>query len=150
MADRRGGTTAVASVSRMIVWTRRLVPAALGAALLYLAWRIISVNGELVKVDFLIGRVELALWKALLTAFVCGAGLVGLFAFYQMARTGLVSRGYRKKLARLETEVHQLRNLPLVEAQPQALEAQPQALVEAQPQARDDDPTLGGVRGSGT
>ncbi len=74
-----------------------------------------------------------------------------MFAFYQMARAGLVSRGYRKKLARLETEVHQLRNLPLAEAQPQALaEAQPRALVEAQPPVRDDDPTLGGVRGSGS
>jgi len=103
----------VASGSRSLSWVRRLVPAALGAGLLYLAWRLVSANDASVSVDFLLGRVELALWQALLGAFVCGAGLVGVFSLYQMARGGLVSRRYRKQLRSLETEVHQLRNLPL-------------------------------------
>lgn len=103
----------MASASRSIVWVRRLVPAALGAGLLYLTWRLVSANDDTVTVDFLLGRVQLAVWEALLGAFLCGAALMGLFALYQMARGGLVSRRYRRRLRSLETEVHQLRNLPL-------------------------------------
>jgi hypothetical protein len=103
----------VASASRTIVWIRRLVPMGIGAGLLYLLWLLVSANAEVVTVDFLLGRVQLAVWQALAVAFVSGAGLVGLYALYLMARGGLVQRRYRKQLAGLESEVHQLRNLPL-------------------------------------
>jgi uncharacterized integral membrane protein len=99
--------------SRSIVWTRRLVPMVVGAGLLYLAWRLATANADAVKVDFLLGRIDLALWQALATSFLLGAIMVGFYALYQMARGGLVSRRYRKQLSNLETEVHQLRNLPL-------------------------------------
>jgi len=85
-----------------------------GAALLYLAYRLAAANSPPVAVDFLVARVDdVALWKALGGAFLIGAGLVALFTFLQMARTGLVMRRYRKKLLDLEVEIHQLRNLPL-------------------------------------
>ena len=103
----------MASGSRVIVWTRRLVPMVVGAGLLYLAWLLVTANAELVKVDFLVGRMELAVWQVLGLAFTAGAVLVSLYTAYQMARGGLVRRRYRKQLAGLETEVHQLRNLPL-------------------------------------
>jgi hypothetical protein len=103
----------VASASRTIVWIRRLVPMGIGAGLLYLLWLLVASNSEVVEVDFLLGRVELAVWQALAVAFVCGVGLVGLYTLYLMARGGLVQRRYRKQLAGLESEVHQLRNLPL-------------------------------------
>jgi uncharacterized integral membrane protein len=86
-----------------------------GAGLLYLAWLLVTANADPVKVDFLIGRVELAVWQAMGLAFATGALLVALYTLYQMARGGLVRRRYRKQLAGLETEVHQLRNLPLHE-----------------------------------
>jgi uncharacterized integral membrane protein len=84
-----------------------------GAGLLYLAYLLTMANAADVKVDFLIGRMELATWQALGLSFFAGAGLVGLYTLYQMARSGLVRRRYQKELAGLETEVHQLRNLPL-------------------------------------
>jgi hypothetical protein len=85
----------------------------LGAGALYLTWRLATANAMEVKVDFLLGRLDLALWQALGTSFLLGASLVGCYTLFQMARGGLVSRRYRKQLASLEIEVHQLRNLPL-------------------------------------
>ena len=102
-----------AGASRKIVWLKRLVPMGVGAGLLYLVWRLVTANEMAVEVDFLFGRMDLALWQALGTSFLLGAALVGLYALFQMARGGLVSRRYRKQLADLEIEVHQLRNLPL-------------------------------------
>ena len=134
---------------------RRLVPAVLGAGLLYLAWRIVTQNDAPVAVDYLLGGVELPVWQALLSAFVCGAFLVGLFTFYHVARTGLVVRRYRKKLASLEAEVHQLRNLPLSpgslpDVLPDALPDAPPDLAKRREPAHEDPQAhleRGGARG---
>ncbi len=99
--------------SRSIAWIRRLVPMVVGAGLLYLAYLLTTANSDPVEVDFLLGRTELASWQVLGLSFFAGAGLVGLYTLYQLARGGLVLRRYRRELAGLETEVHQLRNLPL-------------------------------------
>lgn len=97
-----------------MVWTRRLVPMLAGAGLLYLGWRLATINATPVDVDFLLGRLhEVALWKVLAAAVAAGAATVGVFTLYQMARGGLITRRYRKQLAGLEAEIHQLRNLPL-------------------------------------
>ena len=51
-----------------------------------------------------------------------GAGFTSASLFYQVARKSLVARRYRKTVAGLESEIHQLRNLPLAssEAEPPA------------------------------
>ncbi len=98
-----------------MTWVRRFVPMLVGAGFLYLGWRLATSNSVPVDVDFLAGRVEgVALWKVLAFAFVAGGGIVGLFGVFQLARSGLVARRYRKRLGSLEAEIHQLRNLPLV------------------------------------
>ena len=97
-----------------MIWVRRLVPMLLGAGLLYLGWRLLSANGAAVDVDFLVGRVDgLALWKALAGSFLLGALGVGCVLAVQLVRGNLTQRRYRRRLSGLETEVHQLRNLPL-------------------------------------
>lgn len=121
-----------------------MVPAVLGAGFLYLTWRIVTANGGVVQVDFLVGQLELVVWESLLGSFLTGAFLVGLFALYQMARGGLVARRYRRRLGDLEKEVHQLRNLPLhPELDPLDRVPGPQALAELE----DGGPK--GVRGAG-
>ncbi len=102
---------------RSIVWIRRLVPMGVGAGLLYLAWRLVTANGDEVTVDFLVGRVGLPLWQALGTAFLLGAVGVGVYTLYASTRSRLLLRRYRKQLRNLEAEVHQLRNLPLAPAE---------------------------------
>ncbi len=101
--------------SRDIAWIRILVPTAVvvSLGLAYVAYRLGEANAGEITIDFLLGQLTLATWQALGLAFLAGAGLVYLYSLYQMARSGLLRRRYRKELAGLETEVHQLRNLPL-------------------------------------
>ena len=126
MTRQFGWGAIMASAQGTLAWVRRLVPALLGATLLYVTWRLVGANDAPLQVDFLFAQVELATWEALLGAFLCGAGGVGLLTLYQMARGGLMSRRYRRKLANLETEVHQLRNLPLSPESLAAPETQPE------------------------
>jgi uncharacterized integral membrane protein len=82
----------------------------------YLAWRFAMDNSGAVTIGVpLLKNVEVSLWVALLAAFVLGAVLAGLVAAYQMARLALLARRYRKIIRGLESEVHQLRNLPLAD-----------------------------------
>ena len=81
---------------------------------LVLGWRFASANATLVPVSWVFG--ELApqpLWLALFAAFALGAACAGLVALYQAGKRGLVMRRYRKTVRGLESELHQLRNLPL-------------------------------------
>jgi hypothetical protein len=98
---------------------RRLLLLALLVGLLYLGWKFSSLNAEpLVRVDFLLGATpELALWKALVGAFAAGALLATALWLFEVARYALVARRYRKTVARLESEIHELRNLPLAEGE---------------------------------
>ena len=64
--------------------------------------------------DYLAGEFsDIALWMVVLVSFCLGAGSVAFFTLVERARTGLLTRRYRKTVAGLEAEVHQLRNLPL-------------------------------------
>ena len=97
-----------------MIWLRRVLPMLLGAGLLYLCFRLYSDNGMEVDVDYVVGKLEgVALWKALGGSFALGAALVGSLLAIEVVRSRLTMRRYRKRLSGLETEVHQLRNLPL-------------------------------------
>lgn len=87
--------------------------------LFYLASRFAAANSGVVVIEVpLLGGIEVVLWTALLAAFAGGAILAGLAAAYQVARLGLLARRYRKIIRGLESEVHQLRNLPLSDEEP--------------------------------
>ena len=85
----------------------------------YLAWRFATDNSGAVIIKAPVsGDVEVLLWIALLSAFALGAILTALAVAYQAARLGLLVRRYRKIIRGLESEVHQLRNLPLTDDEP--------------------------------
>jgi uncharacterized integral membrane protein len=93
---------------------RRLLVAALFVAVWYFGWRFAAENASVVSINFLAGQLEgVALWAALIGAFVGGVVVVGAVMLLPMTRTRLVARRYRKMVAGLEAELHQLRNLPL-------------------------------------
>jgi uncharacterized integral membrane protein len=95
---------------------RRLLVVAIFGAVFFLAWRFAMDNSVTVVIKTPVSQdVEVLLWIALLVAFAGGAVLAGLAAAFQVARLGLLGRRYRKTIRRLESEVHQLRNLPLAE-----------------------------------
>ena len=81
---------------------------------LVVGWNFATRNGGTVRIDLLLGVVEDArVWLVLLVSAACGAALVALVSATLLLRSGFLARRYRKAITELETEVHQLRNLPL-------------------------------------
>ena len=105
---------------------RRLIVISLAVAGLVLGYRWAQVNGEPVTLDFLWVQVpEVAQWMVVLASFLLGVALTVVVMLYQMAKLGLVARRYRKTVRGLESEIHQLRNLPLAEGAGDASPAGP-------------------------
>jgi hypothetical protein len=78
------------------------------------AWRFAARHAGIVTIDlWLLRWEEVPLWLALVVAFGAGAASIGLVASYGAIRAWLTERRYRRTLAGLESEIHQLRNLPL-------------------------------------
>jgi putative membrane protein len=93
---------------------RRLLWVALAALVLVVGWLFASHNGTPVAIDLIAMQMgEAPLWLGLVAAFGVGAVCAGLGAVYEVTRLGLLARRYRKAVVRLESEIHQLRNLPL-------------------------------------
>jgi uncharacterized integral membrane protein len=102
--------------------TLRLLWAVSFVGVLVFGWWFAAANAAPVPISYVFG--ELApkpLWLALLAAFAAGAALAGLIGVYQALKRGLVMRRYRKTLRGLESELHQLRNLPLSGHEPASL-----------------------------
>lgn len=98
---------------------RRLAAVVLFGAAFWAAYRLADANASLVVVDLLyLETPATELWIVLVAAFGLGAVIAGLGLSYEIARLGLLSRRYRKSVGRLETEIHQLRNLPVEGADP--------------------------------
>jgi uncharacterized membrane protein YciS (DUF1049 family) len=97
---------------------RQLLLALLGAAIfvaaLILGWRFGAANTALVEVDLLAVRLsDVTVWKLVVTSFALGAVVVALGSGFFGLRGWVLKRRYRKVIRRLESEIHQLRSLPL-------------------------------------
>jgi len=80
-------------------------------------WNFAAANRETATVDFVFARFEdVPLWMILVLSFVAGASAATLLFAMRLLRASLAQRRYRKAVAALEAEVHQLRNLPVSEA----------------------------------
>jgi len=98
---------------------RRLMAITALGGIVLAVWRFAVENATAVTVRLLVGEAsDVALWLALFVAFAAGALAVGFGSLIQFARSALIARRYRKTVAGLEAEVHQLRNLPLVSERP--------------------------------
>jgi len=94
---------------------RRLVWLALFVGILVLGWGFASRNAEPVTVHYLLGvRADVPLWGVMLGAFGLGAAVAGVLSLFELAKQGMVARRYRKTAEGLESEIHQMRSLPLV------------------------------------
>ena len=95
-------------------WLRRLIVIALLVGFAYVANRLPQDNGVLVNIDLLAYQVPpIPLWLALALSFLLGVVCASAGLLYQVFKKSLVARRYRKTVASLESEIHQLRNLPL-------------------------------------
>jgi uncharacterized integral membrane protein len=98
---------------------RRLLGIACFVAILVLGWRFAADHAAPVTIKTPVAEgTAVSLWVALLVAFALGAVLAGAAAAVRMARMGLLARRYRKVIRGLESEIHQLRNLPLSNDEP--------------------------------
>ncbi len=98
--------------------TRRLLAIVVFVGLLFAGWQFAASNSTPVVVHHAAGEfAAFALWAVLLVAFGFGVVLTALVAVVRGARIRLVSRRYRKLVECLQSEVHQLRSLPLSEQQ---------------------------------
>lgn len=95
-------------------WVRRILLLVLLVALPVGVHLFVTRNAEVVPLDFLAVRFEgVAVWMVLLGAFAAGVAIAVVVAALRGARLRLETRRYRKLTRELESEVHQLRNLPL-------------------------------------
>jgi len=93
---------------------RRLLSFALLVVLLWAFYIFAQANAAAVVIDLKYAQLpEAPLWMVLIATFGLGAVLATLLLLYQVAKQGLVTRRYRKTVRGLESEIHQLRNLPL-------------------------------------
>ena len=70
-------------------------------------------NQEAVGVNYLFGEASWPLWQLVGGAFFAGALAAWLLSVPPWMRARFTARRHRKQAERLETELHQLRNLPL-------------------------------------
>ena len=95
-------------------WLRRLIVLALLAAFAYVSYRLPQDNAVLVNVDLIAWQAPpVPLWLALGIAFLLGVLCASAGLLFKLATKSLVTRRYRKTVEGLESEIHQLRNLPL-------------------------------------
>lgn len=98
-------------------WIRRILWGGLIIGLVLGSHYFVQHNDQTVSLEFgAIRFEEVALWMVLLTTFVSGFAGATAIAALRGARLRLVSRRYRKEARSLEAEVHELRTLPLAEA----------------------------------
>lgn len=95
-------------------WLRTIVLLGIVLALVFAGWSFRAGNAGVIDLDLVWLRVpNVQIWWALVVALAGGAGLGLLVAGFAWLRQRILNRRYRKEIARLESEVHQLRSLPL-------------------------------------
>ena len=95
------------------------IAVALFAGLAAIAADFSIANSQTVAIDLpFASPLRLPLYLALLATFCLGALSASAGLLYQLARKTLLARRFAKRVAGLESEIHQLRNLPLAANDP--------------------------------
>jgi len=95
-------------------WLRTILVLALVLTLLWAGWSFRTGNAGEIDLDLVWLRVpNVAVWWALVGAAAVGASLGAFTVGFAWLRQRILNRRYRRAIERLESEVHQLRSLPL-------------------------------------
>lgn len=97
---------------------KRLLLVGLGLVLfvgtLVLGWNFAAANAETIEIDLLwITLVKISVWKLVVASFALGGTIVGTTFGFLWLRGWELRRRYRKTIRKLESELHQMRSLPL-------------------------------------
>ena len=99
-------------MKRIFLWAAGL---ALFVGALWLGWAFRSANAQAIDVDLIWFRIpQQELWWSLFLAAGAGASAAAFILGFAWLRIRLLNRRYKKAIRRLESELHQMRSLPLV------------------------------------
>ena len=95
-------------------WLRTGLVSVVTLALLWVVWSFRSGNAGAIDVDLVWVRLpNVEVWWALSIAIGFGIAIGALCVGFAWLRQRILNRRYRKEIAKLESELHQLRSLPL-------------------------------------
>jgi uncharacterized membrane protein YciS (DUF1049 family) len=95
-------------------WLRTGLVSALTLALLLVTWKFRAGNAGAIDVDLVWARLpNVEVWWALSVAVGFGIAIGAFFVGFAWLRQRILNRRYRRAIAKLESEIHQLRSLPL-------------------------------------
>jgi uncharacterized membrane protein YciS (DUF1049 family) len=98
-------------MKRLLVW---LVLIGLFIAALWAGWTFRSSNSVRIDLELIWIRVpDVELWWVVLGSMAFGAGLATAIVGFAWLRGRLLNMRYRRAIKRLETELHEMRSLPL-------------------------------------
>ena len=81
---------------------------------LWLGWAFRAGNSAIIDLDLIWMQVAgVELWRVILVALALGGAIAAVLVGFAWLRARLLNRRYRKTIRRLESELHQLRSLPL-------------------------------------
>ncbi len=108
-------------MKRSLLWILGL---ALFIATLWLGWAFRAGNATPIDLDLIwIRYPNVELWRVILVAIGIGAVVSILFVGFAWLRSRLLNRRYRRAIRRLESELHELRCLPLTGSEPPLMSA---------------------------
>lgn len=103
-------------MKRLLLWISGL---ALFVAMLWLGWSFRAGNTTSIDLDLIWIRFpNVELWWVILVAIGIGAVVSTLLVGFAFLRSRLLNRRYRRAIGRLESELHELRSLPLMGSDP--------------------------------
>jgi len=95
----------------MMFW---LVLVGLFVGTLWIGWTFRASNSALIDLELIWVRVpDVEIWRIILLALLLGAVLSALLFGFAWLRQRLLSGRYRRVIKRLESELHEMRSLPL-------------------------------------
>ena len=111
-------------MKRMLLWGSGV---AFFVAILWLGWSFRAENATPIDLDLIWIRFpNVELWRVILVSTGIGAIVSTFFVGFAWMRSRLLNRRYRRAIRRLETELHEMRSLPLRGSEPALVVSAPE------------------------
>jgi uncharacterized membrane protein YciS (DUF1049 family) len=117
-------------MKRLLAWT---IAIGLFIGLLWTGWSFRAGNAAPITLDLIWIRVpDVELWRVILVSIAMGAILAGTILGLAWMRVRLLNHRYRRAIGRLESELHEMRSLPLSKGETEFAQGASAELVGAQ------------------